>query len=484
MAKHRRILTATVFCSFLCFLAHDVHATGTVCSQPAFVERRSEAVTVVSVCDSGQEDAVSLLNPIMPDAQLASPPSMSQAASDNAVPDGKESQASAAAPTPPVADKFALMLPAQTIPRLITPFESDENAVRAVERNVYLFSERMKVRFAVWLERSSRYLDAMKGILRDNSVPEELVFLPFVESGFSTQAFSRARAAGPWQFIEGTARRYGLTVDWWRDERKDPLKSTRAAATYLGDLYRMFGSWNLALAAYNAGEGKISKALRRSDADDYWDLLHTSHIRRETKEYVPRYIAATMIASEPERFGFSDLAYHEPLDYDEVVLHGPVDLDVIARCAETDTAEIRELNPELRRWSTPPNLTSYTIRIPADSREIFIGNLKRIPSNARFSYDTYKVKKKENLQTVAKKLRVPVTTLCALNGMGGVEPVSAGEVIKVPPKDKFQTDVGDRMSAKKVSGKKKFAKGKKSPKTKQVGKKSTVKGKKIKTKRA
>ena len=379
----------------------------------------------------------------------------------------------------------------QVPPPLGITFSTNATASRAVERNVSFFSERLKSRFAMWMERSGKYMDIMKDVMKERNMPEELVFLPFVESGFNVNAYSRARAVGPWQFIEGTAKRYGLTIDWWRDERKDPVKSTRAAASYLRDLYKMFGSWNLALAAYNAGEGRISKAMRRSDADDYWDLLHTKQIHPETKEYVPRYIAAAMIASEPEKYGFRDLAYHEPLDYDEVTLHGPVDIDVIAKCAETDVAAIRELNPELRRWSTPPNMSSYTIRIPAESKDIFVDNLERIPAKERFSYDTYKVKKKENLKGIAKKLNVPVGTLAALNGMGGIEAVSAGETIKIPPKDKFVTDLDDRMSAKKGNKSKKVlakkkgkSKGKAEPKTKQVDKKSKAKGKKVKTKKA
>jgi len=355
--------------------------------------------------------------------------------------------------------------------------------VRAIDRNIYLFSERMKQRFSMWLERSAKYVDVMKGILREKSVPEELVFLPIVESGFNPHAYSHARAVGPWQFIEGTAKRYGLVVDWWRDERKDPLKSTRAAALYLRDLHKMFGSWNLALAAYNAGEGRISKALRRSDSDTYWDLLHTKQIRPETKEYVPRYIAATMIAQEPEKFGFRNLEYHEPMDYAEVTLHHPVDLDVIAKCAEVDVKEIRDLNPELRRWSTPPNVSSYTIRIPSESSDIFRENLDEIPVKERFSFDKYTVKKKENLKTVAKKLNVPVGTIIALNNLNGLEGLKAGDAIKVPPKDKFHADLDDRMAAKKakkVSAKKRSTK---EPKTSKAGKKFKAK-KKVKTKKA
>jgi membrane-bound lytic murein transglycosylase D len=356
-------------------------------------------------------------------------------------------------------------------------YKSNKTAVKAVERNITLFTDRLKEKFSIWLERSARYIDIMKDILKEKQLPEELVFLPIVESGFNPNAYSRARAVGPWQFIEGTAKRYGLVVDWWRDERKDPVKSTKAAADYLKDLYAMFGSWNFALAAYNAGEGKILRALRKTDAEDYWSLLHTRQIKNETKEYVPRYIAATMIANNPEDFGFYNLVYHEPLEYDEVTLYSPVDIEVIAKSAETTEQEIKELNPELRRWSTPPNVLYYTVRIPSGSREFFFENLSKVPPEERFSFDTYTVKKGDNLKKIAKKLNVPVSTIIALNSMSGIEKLDPGEEIIVPPKDKYYADIDDRMALKKASYKKKSAK-KYNKNTKGYSRKSKVKTKK------
>lgn len=362
-----------------------------------------------------------------------------------------------------------------------TSYKSNKTAVKAVERNITLFTERLKERFSIWLERSARYIDIMKDILKEKQLPEELVFLPIVESGFNPNAYSRARAVGPWQFIEGTAKRYGLVVDWWRDERKDPVKSTKAAADYLKDLYGMFGSWNFALAAYNAGEGRIMRALRKTDAEDYWSLLHTKQIKNETKEYVARYIAATMIATNPEDFGFYNLVYHEPMEYDEVTLYSPVDIEVIAKCAETTVQEIKELNPELRRWSTPPNVLYYTVRIPSGSREFLFENLSKVPSEERFSFDTYKVKKGDNLKKIAKKLNVPVSTIVALNSMGGIEKLDPGEEIIVPPKGKYHADIDDRMALKKALYKKKSSKG--SNKTARGESRTKVKSK-VKTKKA
>jgi membrane-bound lytic murein transglycosylase D len=321
-------------------------------------------------------------------------------------------------------------------PLSIAVSPDDKKANIAIEKSFKMYTQSMKTRFSMWLERSGRYIEVMQEILKEKNMPTELVFLPIVESGFNPKAYSRARAAGPWQFISGTAKRYGLVIDWWRDERKDPVKSTEAAARYLSDLYDMFGSWSLALAAYNAGEGKIAKALRKSSSDDFWQLLATKHIRKETKNYVPRYIAAAMIANKPEAYGFEDLSYNAPFKYDKVVLHAPVDLDIVAQCAGTDVDEIRELNPELRRWSTPPNVESYALRVPAGKGDSFMDKLSKIPAENLFTYDTYTVKKNDTLKKIAAKTKLPVNAILELNSMSGIAKLSAGDELKIPPRGK------------------------------------------------
>ncbi|MBI3592718.1 MAG: transglycosylase SLT domain-containing protein, partial [Nitrospirae bacterium] len=361
---------------------------------------------------------------------------------------------------------------------------SNKTALKAIEKNITLFKDRIRERFSVWLERSAKYMEIMKEILREKNLPEELVFLPIVESGFNLNAYSKARAVGPWQFIASTGKRYGLVIDWWRDERKDPVKSTMAAADYLKDLYKMFGSWNLALAAYNAGEGRISKALKRTDSDDYWALLNTKQIRNETKEYVPRYIAATMIASTPEEYGFNNLDYHEPLEYDEVTIQSPLDIDVIAKCAEATEKEIRELNPELRRWSTPLNVSKYTIRIPAGSKEIFLKNISDIPKEDHFTVDTYTVRKGDTIKKVAKKTGIPVNAIIAMNSLSGIEHLSAGDKINLPPKEKYYPDLDDKSLVHKASYKKKSGDKKTGRKGKKGSRKTQRAKSKVKTKKA
>lgn len=335
----------------------------------------------------------------------------------------------------------------------ITQYDSNPAAEKAVDKNLTLFSDRMKERFSIWLERSGRYLDLMKEILKEKSIPEDIVFLPIIESGFNPNAYSVARAVGPWQFISATAKRYGLKIDWWKDERKDPVKSTEAAASYLSDLHDMFGSWSLAMAAYNAGEGKILRALNRTKSDNYWALLNTTHIRRETKEYVPRFIAASLIASNPGEYGFENLSYHAPLQYDEVILDKPLDIDVAARCAETTPDVIKEFNPELRRWSTPPNVKTYTLRIPAGKKDVFMETLKDIPEDSRFSIETYIVKKGDTISKIAGKVGIPLNVLLELNG-NGIKSAKAGEKVYVPPKNKFFLDRDDKARTKRVSSRK------------------------------
>lgn len=360
----------------------------------------------------------------------------------------------------------------------ISDYASNELALEAVKKNVSLFSGKIKERFSLYLIRSGKYIEMMKKILRENDVPEEIVFLPLIESGFNPNAYSHARAAGYWQFISSTAKRYGLKIDWWKDERRDPVKSTVAAANYLRDLYGMFGSWNLAMAAYNAGEGKIMRAISKTRSDDYWSIVKTEHIKNETKNYVPKFIAASLIANSPEDFGFDDLDYHSPLKYDKVSITSPLDIEVIAECSGVSVREIKELNPELRRWCTPPDVSEYTLRIPEGTKSTFLRNLEELNEEERFTVDIYTVKKGDTFKTISKKTGVPVEVIYDLNDMEKIIPLTAGGKIYLPPKGKITLDQEDRALAKKASYKQKKAvsKSKKSGKpAKKVTKKKSKK---------
>lgn len=230
------------------------------------------------------------------------------------------------------------------------------------------FQTRWRDSFSIALSRSGRYVPRMSSILAKEGVPEELVYLPLIESGFKNSARSPAGAVGPWQFIPGTGRRYGLRIDRYVDERRDPIKSTRAAARYLRDLYGMFGDWHLALAGYNTGENRISGILSRGQAEDFWEMSERGYLCRETRDYVPKFLAALQIAERPEDFEFAP-AMHEPLAYDVVDVNGSVSLSTVANLIDSSPEEIKELNPALHQGVTPPD--GYQIRLPKGAKDEF-----------------------------------------------------------------------------------------------------------------
>src|SRR5437899_4341390 len=250
-----------------------------------------------------------------------------------------------------------------------------------VNRHVQFFSYQIRDRFEQWLSRFERYRPSVQNIFSEFKLPVDLVFLSLVESGFNTNAVSRAKAVGPWQFMKPTAKMYGLRVDSWVDERRDPVKSTLAAAQYLRDLYHLFGSWPLAMAAYNAGEGKVGRAIARKQDNDFWGLVDTKLLRRETKEYVPRFLAAAQIAKDPGRFRFT-VSPQTPMEFEEVVITRPIHLKTAAQAAGVTHAELKLLNPELRKDMTPPD-PAYLLKVPLGSKKTFLTNLPAYQDSKR-----------------------------------------------------------------------------------------------------
>jgi len=282
------------------------------------------------------------------------------------------------------------------------------------------FTGKKRFFFARSLARSGRYLPMMVSILREEGLPEDLVYLSLIESGFSPQAYSKAKAVGPWQFIRGTGQRYGLKIDWWIDERRDPVKATRAAAAYLKDLHAQFGEWFLAAAAYNAGERRVEKALQRSSQNDFWSLSQKRYLKHETRNYVPKFIAATLIARAPEKYGFGDVTYDPPMEYDEVTIQGALKLETAARLAKTTVEAIKELNPALRRDHTPPNEDEFVLRVPVGKGEIFAQAYELLPESekkVRVRIVTHRVKKGETLVSIARRYRQKVTQLMEMNDL-------------------------------------------------------------------
>src|SRR5262245_54267424 len=298
----------------------------------------------------------------------------------------------------------------------------------SVQSHIRYFNTSIHDRFEQWLIRLSRYRPLVENIFAEFHLPSDLVYLSLVESGFNPYAYSRAKATGPWQFMKGTAKLYGLRVDSYVDERRDPIKSSVAAARYLRDLYDMFGTWPLAMAAYNAGEGKVMRALHKAQAESFSDISKTKLIRRETKEYVPRFMAATIIARNPDRYGFSQESA-DPHQFDEVIVTRPIHFRAITNVTGIPYEELRLLNPELRRGATPPGEETYHLKVPVGTKGNVEQLLDRIPTYkcpklpAKAQFATagpsrwYKVRTGDTLGKVSKRFRIPLKTLKTNNSL-------------------------------------------------------------------
>lgn len=310
-----------------------------------------------------------------------------------------------------------------------------------VERHIRYFQTSKRDHFDQWLARLNHYKPLVEKIFAQFQLPADLIFLSLVESGFNPKAYSRARAAGPWQFMKATARLYGLRVDEYVDERRDPIKSTVAAARYLRDLYDLFGTWPLAMAAYNAGERKILRALRKARAETFWEIAQTKFIRRETREYVPRFMAAAIIAKNPDQYGFEPAAppAHE---FEEIVVSRPLHLRAIAAAAGLPYEELRRLNPELRRDVTPPGDPAYHLKVPAGSRgaveqalasvktwtkPVVLAKARTIRPNRN---GLYRVRMGDSLSAIAKRFRITVEELKARNKLAG-RSIKVGDLLLV-----------------------------------------------------
>jgi membrane-bound lytic murein transglycosylase D len=300
-----------------------------------------------------------------------------------------------------------------------------------VEHWIAYFQGRGRKWFQIYLERSGKFVPFMQNILREHDLPEDLVYLSMIESGFSTQAYSRARAVGPWQFMQATGRMYGLDVNFWVDERRDPEKSSIAAARHLKDLYDQFQSWKLAAAAYNAGAGKVSRAIKRYRTEDFWELARGQYLRPETRHYVPKLIAAALIAKEPEKYGFTSITYHEPLQYDKIIVDHPVNLIQLAQRTGTPLSDIMTLNPELNHPMTPPTARSYELRIPAGRSERFLEGVAYLQSGETPHYAGHRVRRGDTLQRVANIYATTPEAIKKMNGLRG-QGLTVGQNIVVP----------------------------------------------------
>ncbi|HEY6007228.1 MAG TPA: transglycosylase SLT domain-containing protein [Geobacteraceae bacterium] len=292
--------------------------------------------------------------------------------------------------------------------------------------------------FSRWLSRSERYIPMMREVLKKAGLPEDLVYVAMIESGFTPHAYSVAAAVGPWQFMSATGRNYALRIDGWIDERRDPLKSSVAAALYLKELYGIFNKdWYLAAAGYNAGENKILRAIDRYNSTDFWELAKGSYLARETKDYVPKLLAAAIIAKEPAKYGFADVAYLPPIEFDTVTIPAQTDLELVARLCGVSYETIRELNPELRRWATPPDYPGYQLKLPKGHRERFETEYAKVPEEKRYTERTvhvrYRVRRGETLSQLARRFGTTPEEIATRNRLGK-HPKLRGKVLVIAAK--------------------------------------------------
>ena len=316
-----------------------------------------------------------------------------------------------------------------------TPIRSEIPIVlnKQVLSYIKAYSTRLKPVIQASLERSGKYETLFKRILREEGVPEELFYLPIVESGYKTFALSRAKAKGIWQFMRGTARLEGLTVDWWVDERCDPELSTRAAARHLKRLHDHFDDWYLALAAYNAGQGKISRSIRKVNSRDFWKIASKRWVlRRETKNYVPAFLAAVVIARDPERYGFDNLQFDEPLEYDTAKIDSCTDLRVVARLCDTTVRNIQDLNPHMRRLTTPVTNNSFSIRVPVGKQQQFQTQFAALPADQRVTLRYHRIREGETLSQIARKYQTSVSAISKANRIRNARLIRAGKTLVIP----------------------------------------------------
>ena len=315
------------------------------------------------------------------------------------------------------------------------------------------FKGRGRQRMAIWLNRMPRYEAIIRERLQREGLPGDLVYLALIESGFSNTATSRAKAVGMWQFMKATGKGYGLRIDSWVDDRRDPMRATDAAVKHLRDLNRRFNSLYLAAAAYNAGSGKVSRGLGRLPDDDseginsdatFFRLYDTKLLRRETKDYVPKLIAAALIAKQPGRHGFR-VEQQELFAYDSVIVPDMTGLDVLARLADTTVAAIRELNPQYLRLATPPGARSV-VRLPLGHGPMTVAGYAELPPRQRVTFIEHFVARGETLSGIAVRYRVSQSLLLAANPKVKTRSLRIGQRVVVPTGGTLSTKVARRMA--------------------------------------
>lgn len=318
------------------------------------------------------------------------------------------------------------------------PSEMNEN----VQKWINYFQGKGRKHMVRYLSRSTRYIPKMKEILHKHGLPEDLVYVALIESGFNANALSHARASGYWQFIRGTARRYDLRIDYYVDERNDFIESTEAAAQYLKALHNLFGSWYLAIASYNVGENRVKGLIMKYYTRDFWEMARMKKLPKETINYVPKFLAARLIGKHPEKYGFTDVEYMKPLDYQEVYIDKAVSLPTLAQQLGMDYEELRGLNNAYKRGIVPKYGDRVMIRVPTqlDKAQVMAA-LERSSTNVAVSqaiafddstYTRYRVRNGDTLSTIARKFKVSMGALIEMNDLSKRSMIRAGKTLRIP----------------------------------------------------
>jgi membrane-bound lytic murein transglycosylase D len=282
------------------------------------------------------------------------------------------------------------------------------------------FSNRGRGSFEHAFARSGRYHDMMVSILKEEGVPQDLIYLAQAESGFQPLAVSRAGARGIWQFMGSRGRGYGLQRSLWVDDRQDPEKSTRAAAHHLKDLYKQFGDWYLAMAAYNSGPGTVQAAVRRTGYADFWELYRRNVLPKETRNYVPIILAVTIMTKNLSHYGFDDVSMDEPTAFDTVTVNYPVDLRLVADCVDATPAQLQQLNPSLLRLSTPKE-GRFELHLPVGTKEQYQTAIAAIPAGMRLWWRYPTVHSNDTLASLARNYHTTAKSIVEANHLDGVE---------------------------------------------------------------
>jgi len=337
------------------------------------------------------------------------------------------------APVPPSVEDFIAHRP----PLQYTGDISLEQNPR-VDKLVAYYSGPARTMFGHWLERAGKHIPRIQMVFASEGLPLDLAYLAMIESGFNEKAYSWANAAGPWQFIASTGRIYGLEDNWWVDERRDIEKSTRAAAQFLNYLKDRFdGNWYLAIAAYNAGGGKVRRAVRDADSRDFWTLAEGKVLQDETKNYVPKLLAALTIVRDLDAYGFAELDFEHQPKYEFISLPTSTDLEVVADLSGSDYEDLKALNPELKRWCTPPGVRDYQLRVPSGRAEPFRVAYAELPVADRARYHRHKIAAGDNLRTLATKYRIQVEDIISLNDIKDPRALRIGTNLILPLREGF-----------------------------------------------